>query len=276
MLETSEFQRVNDDEDSLQAQLKLQLRKAAFDDYENFKGLEMTTDSAIKYADSLGNSGSFSANINSVNLERETCVLSWIRTDSRVSKEVFVVKLNMSINAQSRYISIEHNQGRQQKKITVKTKNIMGLNITDKNLIIRIYGMPELLVKQNKWQSQHLDSPETTTASSTLIVEFGKNKSLPNYVHLFHLDEKLQAAMASGIKEQYPEFTIGDSRPEDLLPIVKDPLLVREAQLVVLELLQDQRSEDVQWLIQAYLSLYSEFKKLLKKRLEKPLPGHEQ
>jgi hypothetical protein len=52
--------------------------------------------------------------------------------------------------------------------------------------------------------------------------------------------------------------------------VVKDPILVRVAQLAILDFLQDdhKRAQDIKWLIQMYSALYNVFKELLKSRLK--------
>ena len=130
--------------------------------------------------------------------------------------------------------------------------------------------MPVCHVKgeDKQWKSS---SPEIAGSShSTIVVEFGKNKSLPWYQELFNQDDKMKVAMLAGIRDKYPEFSSTDSRPEDIMPIIKAPFLVREVQLVILELLQHNPSlsNDIQWLIASYLSLYGEFRSQLKTRLQ--------
>ena len=225
----------------------------------------MSIESARKYAKSLEISGVFSANVNFCRLDAGTTnILIWERKDARVSKESFVVKLNMSSNIRNRSISIEHKK----QKLLVQTRNIMGIIVNSENLVIRIQGKPDLLVKESsEWKQQYIITNLPVDITATITLLFGKNKSLPNYSELFQQDDFLNAALKAGIQDHYPGFSSSDTRPEHVLPVVKDPILVRAAQLAVLNFSQDERAHDIKWLIQMYSALYSAFKELLKSRL---------
>lgn len=121
------------------------------------------------------------------------------------------------------------------------------------------------------------DEESSEPCFCTIQVHLGKNKTPPDYHELFKLDEKLNAALRAGIKENYPEFTVCESRPEDVLPIVKDPELVRAAQLLVVDFACDEKATDIPWLIRQYSAVYKSFKRLLRSRLENQSSGsHEE
>lgn len=244
----------------------------------------MTTESASEYAKQNSTAGAFSANIDRFTLEagqNNDAILTWARTDHCVSKEVFTVKLNLSNNAENRNIVVEFSQAndlcQRTRRITLNAACVMGLKVDRESLTARVYGFPKYEVrerKQKQWRQETVknnstDEPQNCVPCSTIKVVFGRNKSLPDFQQLFRRDEKLNAALSAGIQEKYPAFTTNESRPEDVLPIVKDPELVRAAQLLLLDFLVEEKATDIPWLIRQYSAVYEAFKRLLKSRIDK-------
>lgn len=270
--------------------LKAKLRKLAEEIHPSTNVTFITLESAKEYAKENANNGVSSANINSFKLnlmQHNNHLLSWNRADSRVSKEVFVFKVNLTTNAQNRSISVEYSpsndSSKQTSKISVNVKNVMGIQIDeDSTLTVHFSGLPMYEMrdkKQKQWHTHSFPSQisQISPCFCTIQVHLGKNKTPPDYHELFKLDEKLNAALRAGIKENYPEFTVCESRPEDVLPIVKDPELVRAAQLLVVDFACDEKATDIPWLIRQYSAVYKSFKRLLRSRLENQSSGsHEE
>lgn len=251
----------------------------------------MTTESASKYVNQHSTAGAFSANTDRFTLEagqNNDAILTWARTDPRVSKEVFTIKLNLSNSAENRNILVEFSQAndpyQRTRRITINAAYVMGVKVDRESLTARVYGFPKYESrerKQKQWRQETVkhnstDEPQDHVPYTTMKVLFGRNKSLPDFQELFRRDEKLNAALSAGIQENYPDFTTRESRPEDVLPIVKDPELVRAAQLLLLDFTLEEKAIDIPWLIRQYSAVYEAFKRLLKSRIDTKSCSHEQ
>ena len=71
-----------------------------------------------------------------------------------------------------------------------------------------------------------------------------------------------------GIRETYTHSSQEMLEPEAFFPVAKDAMLVRAAQLTVLELLkQPGGTRDVMWLIKMFNGIQQQFKKSLRQRM---------
>ena len=87
--------------------------------------------------------------------------------------------------------------------------------------------------------------------------------------------ESLSCTRERGLRNVYEASEEIDRRPYERMPILKDPALVRAAQLAVLQLGQEHQScEDVEYVIRVFGGIYSQFKQLLMQRIT--ARGHEQ
>ena len=121
----------------------------------------------------------------------------------------------------------------------------------------------------SKWLPSDLLSSTQLNASTKFRLKIQFHHSKNNPLHI--LEQTLQEfqstsqALHNGVKEQYQNFDPSTrGKPEEFLPVVRDPTLVRAVQLAVLKL---QDIADTEQVIKQYHGIERRFQELLKSRL---------
>ena len=226
----------------------------------------MTVENAKQYKEKLDekvpqfpNSG---VHINSILIETKkskTRVLNWQRKDCRVSKEQFTAKYQNN----SEKIIVERSEvDRKVKwKAEIYLNTVLGAQTNENNIILETCKPPEVLKKEDKseWQiGMNFSLPDVCTMrihmTSMKAQDISTISKLP----------RIQSALQSGIKDDYTPLALEEENPHHSFPIVKDPTLVKSAQLAINSLLNE---DNLPSIIRKYQKLKFAFDKLLRVRL---------
>lgn len=236
-------------------------------------------DSAAEYVQSLeGRTGVISCHLQSATLNNGTKSVVWNRVDPRVSKEKFDVKFYM--NYRNEKMSVQHhpstgNDSKTRYRIDVPFNKVMGIEIADGVLTAVVFGSPS--IEKRSESSRVLQVPSsndnsTSSRSSRLSIGFIHHISPENLQRNLEKIPSLQSPFRSGICEDYPGFdpTEGEN-PHDRLPLLRDPTLVRAAQLAILQLRDHAQEYDssTQHIVETFGGIEKRFRDLLKRRLLK-------
>ena len=242
---------------------------------------------ATEYVKSLeGRTGMISCHLESATVESNgTESVIWKRSDPRVSKEKFDVKFYMNyrnekMSVQHQPYTDSHNESKVQYRIDVPFNKVMGIEIVDGVLTADVFGSPCIEKRSKGSRAWHvLSSKEDNgSRSSRVSIVFIHHVSPDNLQRNLEKTPSLQSAFSSGVCEHYPDFdpTTGEN-PHDRLPLIRDPTLVRAAQLAILQLRVNtqevESSIQVRHIVQTFGGIEKRFRDLLKRRLlEKCLP----
>lgn len=190
-------------------------------------------------------------------------VLSWVREDPRVTKEVFSMRIHSSQKENALVIK-RTTPGQKPQRVSIKASEIMGMKLAANNTIhFDLLHVPKLEIKEegskSKWSELQLSIDRSSVRCSISFcseVPKCELQRLPG----------ISSALERGLQQQYPSFkpSRDDLKEEDFLPIIRDPLLVRAMQLCILDL---QGDTDRISLVTSFSKLYKAFKELLQERI---------
>ena len=118
------------------------------------------------------------------------------------------------------------------------------------------------------------DSPSNSArAQSRLAIAFHSAQALQLAKEQMLNIPYLAVAMQEGLRTTYSNFVNNsDLKPEEFLPVVQDPTLVRAMRRAILDLDVIPATQAPRTLVEKYSRLEAAFRKLLKERL----PAHEE
>lgn len=266
-------------------QLKEQILQSAKTSYSHEDINYITKEYAKEYASSIENDTgvlSFHADKCSINDK-----VVFERTDHRVSKEILNCKFYLN---PARYeIIIEHNSTnlKERKRIRCYFNHVMGMAISDSSVVLDICQVPYFEIKNkvdtktddSKWESaMNWTSPSKPRSLSKHRIAIYSHQALnKDVISKLSSVQVLGCATKTSLQESYPDFVpFQREPPHERMPILKDPTLVRAAQLAVLEVAKDPRSrEDVKFVVQMFKSIERSFRRLLVDRLQSSI-NHEE
>lgn len=238
-------------------------------------------ETATEYLQSLeGRAGVLNCHLESVTLCTGSESTVWKRIDPRVSKEKLDAKFYMSCRNEK--MSVQHHQmgndSKSKYKIDVPFNKIMGMELTsDGMLAADVFGSPCVEQRLEGSQVWKEITPSNPSKSSRLVIVFHRHKLPENLQSKLERIPSLYSAIRTGLREDYANFnpTEGET-PHDRLPIVRDPTLVRAAQLAILNL-RDHAIKDasldprerIQQIVEAFGGIEQRFREILKIRLLK-------
>ena len=202
--------------------------------------------------------------------------INWVRKDQRVSFEILKVTFNFNNN--SIFVTKNSNQKDRQKKNTTEEKlqlpfqHVAGIKInhTTHTVAAHIYHPPRLAKRTDgAWNVVEQDAVVGSISSLSLHLVDDKY-DLSELQSCFAQNQFLSKAARIGLllDKSYPEFADTSPAAYERFPVLKDPTLVREAQLAHLQLLEAARTQnkDVKWLVKIYHGLNIRFRSLLSSR----------
>ena len=129
----------------------------------------------------------------------------------------------------------------------------------------------------SKWESSQMPPLQKKMPKYRIIVQCHQDVQKTT-VDKFASVPSLKSALETSIREDYPDFTpLLLEDPHERMPLLKDPVLVRAAQLAVLEVSKDPRSkEDELFVVRMLKSIERKFQNKLKERLNFTKSHHEQ
>ena len=180
----------------------------------------------------------------------------WKREDCRVSKEMFEVKFYL--NYRNKKLSVQHSPPKDESKykIAVAFNKIMGMEIADGVLTADVFSTPTIENKSENsqlWQAvSHSESKNNRSSRLTVVfIHHATHASLQQNLKKIPF---LESAFHTGICNEYPDFdpTKGKN-PHKRLPTLRDPTLVRAAQLAILRLRNHfQGNHSIQLLVETF------------------------
>ena len=236
---------------------------------------------AVEYLKSLeGRAGVLSFHLESAMISYGLKSILWKRVDPRVSKEKLQVKFYM--NCRSEKMSIQHStpDSPSQYRIEISFHKFMGIKLSSGILTADVYGSPIVESKAQQartWKEEQTIAKNTTTRLVLVIHLQSDAKNLQTNLERI---PPLRSAFRIGLCNNYPNFdpTDGD-KPYDRLPLVRDPTLVRAAQLAILKLRDLEKQtvpydlqateSSLQRIVEVFGGIESRFRDRLKHRLLK-------
>ena len=235
---------------------------------------------AAEYLKSLeGRAGVISLHLESATISYGQKSVLWKRVDPRVSKEKLEVKFYM--NCRSEKMSIQHSTTDSPFKyrIEISFNKFMGIKLFSGILTADVFGS---VIVESKTQQARTWNEEQTTMKSTstrLVITIHHQSDPTGLQTKLEQIPSLRSAFCIGLCNDYPSFdpTNGD-KPYDRLPLVRDPTLVRAAQLAILRLrnvekenasVDDHSTESnyLQRIVEMFGGIESRFRDRLKYRL---------
>ena len=203
--------------------------------------------------------------------------VTWQRSDSRVSKEQFECKIEFS----KATISVVHQppDSELKCKLSFAFQSVMGMRITSDSIEADIIPKPVTEIKSSASQPQGsranvcaakfvpYNEPQIGEATSYNTIIRLNTRSRDAFTKLkdqILLVPCLRRAADSGIQQHYDSFDPCEENPHELYPLVRDPTLVRAAQLAILQL---QSESDLHLVIRMYDGIKKRFQQLLQQRL---------
>ena len=250
--------------------------------------IQVTKQSAKKFKEN-----SFAASRSSISFHLQSVeakFVSWKRTDPRVSKEVFKCKILPSAISSCFSIQRTKSDARLSQRMIIPFSDILGLEVSDDSVVMDVTEIPTMERKifsstqQHKTTGQASDKSKgkwtgeitSTEAVSSPPYRVHVSKHSVNDPTAIQLKEvlgkipSLKEASAIGLCDVYPRTSsCVESNPEERYPIVKDPTLVRAAQLACLRLLDCLPEHDqTEFVVRMYSSMEDRFNSLLKTRIQ--------
>ena len=234
---------------------------------------------AAEYLQSLeGQAGVINCHLESAKITIGSESIMWQRTDHRVSKE----KLNAKfyLNSRNEKLSVQHeptgNDSKSKYRIDCSFNKIMGMELTsDGVLTADVFGSPCVEKRSGSSRVWEAITSTNSSRSSRLVIVFHHHKFPESLQSSLEKIPSLCSALCTGLCNDYSNFdpTEGET-PHDRLPLVRDPTLVRAAQLAILKL-RDHASYEtenimqprVQQIVEAFGGIEKRFQNLLKSRL---------
>ena len=227
---------------------------------EHLKGLE-------------GRIGVIAQHLDSVTVSSSGTLISWNRSDQRVSKEKLEAKFYLSCRNEK--LSVQHHvlDSSNIYKTDVPFNKVMGVEIKDGIFTADVFGTPNVETKSVSsriWQST--SSNKKLSGCSRLVMVLHKNNLPDNLQSQLAKIQPLRSAFHSGLCSSYDNFDPAKGeKPHDRLPILRDPTLVRATQQAILQLhdplMTNPSSSDVQAIVEAYGGIEKRFRELLKRRM---------
>ncbi|KXJ19884.1 hypothetical protein AC249_AIPGENE25278 [Exaiptasia diaphana] len=195
------------------------------------------------------------------------------RVDNRVSKEILVCKIcpnkqEFVVEHQTTTSSVE------KRRIRFPLNNVMGLHISTNTITVDIFKAPYLESKvksiqaekmafPSKWNTVDFFNPCAKFRATIVSLENAEKLSLKERL------QKYDVLRGCVLQDSYPSFNpYRREKPYEMMPILKDPVLVRAAQLAILEVEKDPKAlQDVEYLVKLYQGITKAFRSRLSKRL---------
>lgn len=246
----------------------------------------ITKESAKEYKQSMeGKPDSLTIHIRNCVVNNKTI---FSRVDHRVSKEILTCKLCFNATRHEFVIDSQKSSSSLEKhRIRFPFTNTMGMEISKDTLKMDISKAPIFESKlktssgsksafSSKWDmnTTYFDPCDKYTVTLVTLQDTGSK-----LLEIISKDSALRCAMRTGINNHYPEFVpFADEHPHERMPILKDPVLVRAAQLAILNIEEKSRDEDLELVVKRYQGIERSFRRLLKDRLRptRSTPSHEQ
>jgi hypothetical protein len=140
----------------------------------------------------------------------------------------------------------------------------MGMELSAKTVVLDVFRPPMMARKigRSPWKDEDLlgvkESGETIRITMTFLGQTPSSE-LESSPHLLEV-------IREGLCPSYPHFTPDNHiNPEEYLPVVQDPTLVRAMQLCILEL-RNQHHDPIS-IVEMFSQLFQAFKDLLTERL---------
>ena len=200
---------------------------------------------------------------------------NWRRQDKRVSKEI--LKASFSFKTASQTLDVIRKEGPLQTKLSIPFHHFVALRLNENTdtLAAHVCQPPQVVEKrdgESQWQVLEGGNHGGVTSLSLRLVE--EKYDLTELRDNFAQNSFLQHAMGTRINlnRSYPDFRLVKKVEDHFtsFPILKDPTLVRAAQMAVLELLEQAkiRQNDLKWLIKQFHGIQITFRQLLQQRLD--------
>jgi hypothetical protein len=184
------------------------------------------------------------------------------------------------MNYRNEKMSVQHhpstgNDSKTKYRIDVPFNKVMGIEIADGVLTADVFGTPCIEKRSESsrvWQVTSSNDNSTSSRSSRLSIGFIYHISPENLQQNLEKIPSLKSPFRSGICKDYPGFdcTEGEN-PHDRLPLLRDPTLVRAAQLAISQLRDHAQGYDssTQHIVETFGGIEKRFRDLLKRRLLK-------
>ena len=250
--------------------------------------MQVTKESAKKFKEN-----SFAASRSSISFHLhsvEAKFVSWKRTDPRVSKEVFKCKILPSAISSCFSIQRTKSDARLSQRMIIPFSSILGLEVSDDSVVMDVTEIPTMERKifsstqhhkttgqasdtsKGKWTGEII-SNEAVSSPPYRVYVTKHSVNDPAAIQLKEVFGKipsLKEASAIGLCDVYPRTSsCVENNPEERYPVVKDPTLVRAAQLACLRLLHCLPEHDrTEFVVRMYSSLEDRFNSLLKTRIQ--------
>ena len=238
-------------------------------------------ETATGYVQSMeGRTGVVNCHLESVTLRAGSESTSWKRIDPRVSKEKLDVKFYM--NCRNEKMSVQHqqtsNDNKSKYRIDVPFNKIMGIKLTsDGMLTADVFGSPCVEQRLDGSQVWKEITPTNSSGSSRIVIVFHGHKLPDNLLSKLERIPSLCSALRTGLCNDYANFNPAEGEtPHDRLPLVRDPTLVRAAQLAILNLRDHARKNSalesrdrIQQTVEVFGGIEHRFREILKIRLLK-------
>lgn len=250
----------------------------------------ITKETAEEYQSKFGGkaSGVVSFHVDNCSINDEKI---FERSDPRVSKETLQCKVYFNTTKYEFAVDhhLEHSSERQ--RIRFDFNHVMGMSISGQSFTFDICQCPHFEVKtkitlendrhvfSSKWDPNTNFLHLSTLNVSKYRVAISCHEAVEkNLVQRCFDVPVLARALERSLMESYPDFTpFSQEEPHERMPLLKDPTLVRAAQLAILDVAEDPRSkEDVLFVVRMFRAIEREFRQKLKDRLNPSPKPHEE
>ena len=201
----------------------------------------------------------------------------WQRAEHRVSKEKLIAKFYL--HRRNEKLSIQHeptgNDSKSKYRIDISFNKIMGMELnSDGVLTAEVFGSPCIEKKSKTSRIWEAITASNSSRSSRLVIVFHCHKLPESLQSSLEKIPSLSSALSTGRRNDYANFDPAEGEtPYDRLPLVRDPTLVRAAQIAILKLRDhDSNAPEniqsrVQQIVEAFGGIEKRFQSLLKSRL---------
>lgn len=236
------------------------------------KAILITDDSASEYyVENLNYQTNVNVHLSNFTMEKlmevpHDSILKWQRKDERVTQDILRMKsTTTALNIESGSPGTAT-----MNRLTIDLKYVMGCRLSATSLTLDVCKPPLFQVKDGKcWTTTHLPTCSTDDHSSFAFRVHVVAKPFPsgapkktshNFLYLAG-HPCLKEPIKRGLCEKYQHEV---EKLHESFPVIRDPTLVRAAQVAVLSFLDG--TTNVESTINLYRGLFASFSSLLSKR----------
>lgn len=243
----------------------------------------MTRENAIKYYENHIKTQPKDVSFHVDSLEIDNSSFGWFREEDRVSLQKFEMEVKVGVRRNKLLVTYcplvkEQNQSQIKFRLSVLSDLILGMEMNSQKITFDVLQpllekrtiTKDISHKSSEW-IKFEDSRLPSLSSYRLHIKpHSLTPSKFSQLCISLNSSQFSDALRRGLKDKYTELDKTLPNPEEYIPLLTDPTLVRAAQLALNSLSKQVTSSSIvnriEWSVKMYDGVYETFKELLHSR----------